>query len=76
MKANEVSIDDGMVVDYDGSVWVYKDERWHYLTDAGLSSTEAVYELPAYLEPYTKLAANPQSLIRMTLLRTHYCLVG
>ncbi|WP_396908902.1 hypothetical protein [Mycolicibacterium sp.] len=68
MRSYDVSLDDHMVFDCEGSVWVAGgDDRWYYLAEDGLSDWDSRAELPAEYAPYTRLAANVQSLISHAL---------
>jgi len=76
MRAYEVSRDDEMVVDNEGTIWIVgDDEKWHYITNAShnyitggnLSETDIHEELPIHFEPYTRLDKAAKQVIQRGL---------
>lgn len=71
MKHYDVSIDDGMVLDRDGSVWIWSPvaERWDYVSNSGgTSNWDAREYLPEEYEPYVRVNDAAQAVILKGLL--------
>jgi hypothetical protein len=74
MRAIDVSTNDGMVIDNEGSVWVYVvNAGWDYLTcetntdRSGLTGWDYRADLPQSLEPYVRLDMPARRIIRRGL---------
>ena len=63
MNYYDVSRDDEMVVDNEGTIWVAQDDdRWGYVTEGGVSSWDSREELPREYT-YTKLDESARRFI-------------
>lgn len=69
MRAIDVSHDDAMVVDNQGSIWIWKEGRqsWGYITDGGETVWDFKDYLPEGYEPYARLDDAAQLVIRRGL---------
>jgi hypothetical protein len=72
MKAHDVSTDDDMVVDVEGSVWVWMkaDKTWRYLISSanfGQYGWDSYDYLPETYEPYVALDRAARLVIRKGL---------
>lgn len=70
MKYYDVSIDDAMVLDRDGSVWIWSPvaKRWDYISQAGgTSGWDSREYLPEEYEPYTRINEAARIVIRKGL---------
>jgi len=71
VKHYDVSRDDGMVFDREGSVWVFNEvsEAWDYISDPGSTSGWDSREyLPQEYEPYIRVNDAAQATILKGLL--------
>lgn len=71
MKAIDVSIDDAMVVDSEGSVWIWNlvQEAWGYITADGEGVWDFKNYLPEGYEPYVRIDDAAQAVIMKGLLK-------
>lgn len=70
MYNNEVSGDDGMVVDNEGTIWIYLDhsESWGYISGSGAGFDGDTHAfLPQDYQPYVKLDREAQDFIQKAL---------
>ncbi len=70
MKHYDVSADDGMVIDSQGSVWIWNEvqQAWGYITDDGAGVWDFKEYLPEGYEPYVKIDDAAQRIILKGLL--------
>ncbi|AQT25795.1 hypothetical protein EniyanLRS_146 [Mycobacterium phage EniyanLRS] len=69
MRAIDVSIDDEVVVDAQGTLWVWLNysQQWAYVVDDGMTDFDRREYLPEQFEPYLKLDRSARELVKGAL---------